>query len=80
MPTRDDSLIIIDSVNSLQVQMFAPTGEFYSIDTPPPTLASLHIGHLFSYTQAEMIVRFRRNQGTMGTENSCRKKRDYKIA
>ena len=39
-------------------------GELYSIDTPPPTVnGSLHIGHLFSYTQAEMIARFRRMQG-----------------
>ena len=27
-------------------------GSIYSIDTPPPTVSdSLHIGHLFSYTQ-----------------------------
>ncbi|OQA72922.1 MAG: Valine--tRNA ligase [Firmicutes bacterium ADurb.Bin248] len=39
-------------------------GELYSIDTPPPTVSgSLHIGHLFSYAQAEMIARFRRMQG-----------------
>ena len=39
-------------------------GEIYSIDTPPPTVSgALHIGHLFSYTQAEMIARFRRMQG-----------------
>jgi len=39
-------------------------GEVYSIDTPPPTVSgSLHIGHLFSYTQAEMIARFRRMLG-----------------
>ena len=35
--------------------------EVYSIDTPPPTVnGSLHIGHIFSYTQAEMIARYRR--------------------
>ena len=38
--------------------------ETYSIDTPPPTVSGkLHIGHIFSYTQAEMIVRFKRMQG-----------------
>ena len=38
--------------------------EIYSIDTPPPTVSGdLHIGHLFSYTQAEMIARFRRMTG-----------------
>ena len=36
----------------------------FSIDTPPPTVSGkLHIGHVFSYTQAEMIARFRRMQG-----------------
>jgi valyl-tRNA synthetase len=35
----------------------------FSIDTPPPTVSgSLHIGHVFSYTQAEMIARFKRMQ------------------
>lgn len=39
-------------------------GAIYSIDTPPPTVSgTLHIGHLFSYTQAEIIARFRRMQG-----------------
>ncbi len=38
--------------------------EIYSIDTPPPTVSGhLHIGHIFSYTQAEMIARFKRMQG-----------------
>ncbi len=38
--------------------------EIFSIDTPPPTVSgSLHIGHIFSYTQAEMIARFQRMQG-----------------
>ncbi len=38
--------------------------EVYSIDTPPPTVSgSLHIGHIFSYAQAEMIARFRRMNG-----------------
>ena len=39
-------------------------GPVYSIDTPPPTVSgSLHIGHVFSYAQAEMNARFRRMQG-----------------
>ncbi len=38
--------------------------EIFSIDTPPPTVSwNLHIGHIFSYTQAEMIARFKRMQG-----------------
>ena len=36
----------------------------YSIDTPPPTVSgSLHIGHVFSYTQADVIARYRRMTG-----------------
>lgn len=45
---------------------YAPdkTRPLYSIDTPPPTVSgSLHIGHIFSYTQAEMIARYRRMRG-----------------
>lgn len=38
--------------------------KIFSVDTPPPTVSGkLHIGHVFSYTQAEMIVRFKRMQG-----------------
>ncbi|GIN73830.1 valine--tRNA ligase [Bacillus sp. J14TS2] len=49
-----------------QIYKFDPDaqGEIYSIDTPPPTVSgNMHVGHLFSYTQAEMIARFRRMQG-----------------
>ena len=36
----------------------------YSVDTPPPTVSGkLHIGHIFSFTQAEMAVRFHRLLG-----------------
>ena len=36
----------------------------YSIDTPPPTVnGKIHIGHLFSYSQAEMIARYKRLRG-----------------
>src|SRR5688572_18166071 len=36
----------------------------FSVDTPPPTVSgSLHIGHVFSYTQAECIVRYKRMRG-----------------
>lgn len=38
--------------------------KIFSIDTPPPTVSGkLHIGHVFSYTQAEIIARFKRMQG-----------------
>ncbi|MDR2736009.1 MAG: class I tRNA ligase family protein, partial [Gracilibacteraceae bacterium] len=40
------------------------TRPLYTIDTPPPTVSGkLHIGHIFSYTQAEMIARYKRMQG-----------------
>ena len=36
----------------------------YSIDTPPPTVSgSLHIGHVFSYTHADVIARYQRMTG-----------------
>lgn len=36
----------------------------YSIDTPPPTVnGKLHIGHIFSYSQTEMIARYKRLRG-----------------
>lgn len=48
----------------------------YSIDTPPPTVSGkIHIGHIFSYTQAEIIARFKRMCGynvfyPMGYDNN----------
>ncbi len=39
-------------------------GPLYSIDTPPPTVSgSLHIGHIFSYTQTDIIARYTRMSG-----------------
>lgn len=39
-------------------------GFVISIDTPPPTVSgSLHIGHIFSYTQTDIIARFLRMIG-----------------
>jgi valyl-tRNA synthetase len=38
--------------------------ETYSIDTPPPTVSGkLHIGHVFSYTQTEIVARYQRMLG-----------------
>lgn len=41
-----------------------PRSNVYSIDTPPPTVSgSLHVGHVFSYTHADLIARFQRMRG-----------------
>ena len=38
--------------------------ESYVIDTPPPTVSgTLHMGHVYSYTQADFIARFQRMNG-----------------
>src|SRR5262245_726213 len=50
----------------LGVHRFDPASkaEAFAIDTPPPTVSgSLHIGHVFSYTQAECIARYQRMRG-----------------
>ena len=39
-------------------------GDVFSIDTPPPTVSGrMHLGHAFSYAQADFIARFKRMQG-----------------
>jgi len=39
-------------------------GPLYTVDLPPPTVSGeVHIGHIFSYVQAEVITRFKRMAG-----------------
>ncbi|MEN0064953.1 MAG: valine--tRNA ligase [Myxococcota bacterium] len=49
------------------VYAFDPHGEgpVFAVDTPPPyvSAAHLHVGHAMSYTQAEIVVRWRRMRG-----------------
>ncbi|MCB0310107.1 MAG: valine--tRNA ligase [Bdellovibrionales bacterium] len=41
-----------------------PRSETFVVDTPPPTVSgSLHVGHVFSYTQTDTIVRYQRMLG-----------------
>jgi valyl-tRNA synthetase len=41
-----------------------PREQTYVIDTPPPTVSGmLHMGHVFSYTQADFIARYQRMSG-----------------
>jgi valyl-tRNA synthetase len=66
-------------------------GKSYSIDTPPPTASgTLHIGHVFSYTQTDILARYKRMNGFSvvypfgvdgngrATEKYVEKKRDIK--
>ena len=42
----------------------AARADSYVIDTPPPTVSGfLHIGHVYSYTQTDLIARFQRMSG-----------------
>ena len=41
-----------------------PKAQTFVIDTPPPTVSGvLHMGHVFSYTQADFVARFMRMSG-----------------
>jgi valyl-tRNA synthetase len=41
-----------------------PRDETFVIDTPPPTVSgSLHVGHVFSYTQTDLVARYKRMRG-----------------
>lgn len=42
----------------------APREKTYVVDTPPPTVSgSLHVGHAYSYSQTDVLVRYHRMTG-----------------
>ncbi|HXT37894.1 MAG TPA: valine--tRNA ligase [Chloroflexota bacterium] len=50
----------------LGIYQFNPqaTSPIFSVDTPPPTVSGrIHIGHVFSYTQADIVIRYHRMRG-----------------
>ncbi len=51
--------------NENKIYKFIPDRrKVFSIDTPPPTVnGKIHIGHIFSYSQTEMIARYKRLRG-----------------
>jgi valyl-tRNA synthetase len=50
-----------DGTYHFQPESDAP---IYAIDTPPPSVSGhLHLGHVYSYTHADLFARYRRMQG-----------------
>lgn len=50
--------------NIYQYDASASRENTFIVDTPPPTVSgSLHIGHIFSYTQTDVMVRYNRMRG-----------------
>ncbi|USQ75437.1 valine--tRNA ligase [Ornithinimicrobium cryptoxanthini] len=47
-----------------EAALAAPREQIFAVDTPPPTASgSLHIGHVFGYTQADCLARYQRMTG-----------------
>lgn len=59
---EEDLRVWWDEQGTYATDLAAP--DMYSVDTPPPTVSGkLHIGHVFSYTQTDVLVRFNRMSG-----------------
>lgn len=58
--------VLMQTWSDEDVYRFDPTSDrpIYSIDTPPPTVSGhLHLGHVYSYSHADFIARYRRMRG-----------------
>ncbi|MBR4892259.1 MAG: valine--tRNA ligase [Alphaproteobacteria bacterium] len=53
-----------ENTNTYAYDATASRVNSFVVDTPPPTVSgSLHVGHIFSYTQTDLITRFQRMCG-----------------
>ena len=47
-----------------EAALAGPREQIFAVDTPPPTASgSLHLGHVFGYTQADCLARYHRMSG-----------------
>jgi valyl-tRNA synthetase len=75
LPGRIPEKPSVDGIEAKWIERWATTSiydfdrnatraDVFSIDTPPPTVSGeLHMGHIFSYTHADLLARFWRMNG-----------------